>query len=41
VSGPRAIAICLRRHRCAPQAVPGGGRHRGREGAAEQDTAVV
>src|SRR6266704_658244 len=29
--------VCLRRNRCAPQALPGGGGHRGRNGAAEQE----
>ena len=29
--------VCLRRHRRAPQALPGGGGHRGRHGAAEQE----
>ena len=29
--------VCLRRHRCAPQALPGGGSHRGWPGAAEQE----
>ena len=29
--------VCLRRHRRAPQALPGGGSRRGREGAAEQE----